>query len=67
VQRPYSTPSTLLHCLVVRERHPSEELPTQYFMYLGEPEQEQYEKFLLAASHSSRYATHLLPASGWFP
>lgn len=52
--RPYSTTSTLLHCLVVRERHPSEELPTQYFMYLGEPEQEQYEKFLLAASHSSR-------------
>lgn len=54
LQRPYSIPTPLLHCLVVRERHPSGEGPTQYYMYLGEPEHERQEKFLLAASHLSK-------------
>eukprot|EP00873_Tetraselmis_striata_P011468 jgi/Tetstr1/431732/TSEL_021256.t1 len=54
ITRPYSIPTPLLHCLVVRERHPSGEGPTQYYMYLGEPEHERQEKFLLAASHLSK-------------
>ena len=51
--RPYFVPTALLHCLVVRQKQASG--GTLYLMYLGEPEQEQCEKFLLSASHHSRF------------
>ena len=52
MQRPYKLSTSLLHTLLIREKVPNG--ATQYYLYLGEPEQDQHEKFLMAASHHSR-------------
>lgn len=56
ITRPYRMSTSLLHTLLVREKSPNG--PTQYYLYLGEPEQERHEKLLLAASHHSRFGKH---------
>uniref|UniRef100_A0A061SFA5 Tubby like protein 3 isoform 1 n=1 Tax=Tetraselmis sp. GSL018 TaxID=582737 RepID=A0A061SFA5_9CHLO len=54
--RRYRNTGVLLHALLIREKHNRGH--TQYFLYLGEPEPEQREKFLLAATQMNRFGKH---------